>query len=112
MINVRTIQDIVTQCLDDSKEWFPDVAESLTHHCLALAGEVGELCNVVKKVERGSVDEVSARQMLRDETADVFIYLCNVAAVLGMDLEAEYDIKRSFNARRFGRDDAGIRQGV
>jgi NTP pyrophosphatase (non-canonical NTP hydrolase) len=108
MINVRTLQDIVDQCIDDSMEWFPEVAPNLMHHCLALAGEVGELCNVVKKVDRRSIDEESARQMLIDETVDVFIYLCNIAAVLRMDLEAEYDRKRTFNQRRFGREDAAV----
>lgn len=110
MINVRTIKDITDQCLSDSEEWFPSVATSLQHHCLALAGEVGELCNVVKKIERGSIDEESARQCLVDETADVFIYLCNIAAVLGIDLEVEYDRKRAYNARRFDRSDAGVLQ--
>jgi NTP pyrophosphatase (non-canonical NTP hydrolase) len=109
MIEVRMMQDIVDQCLEDSKEWFPTVAEDIKHHCLSLAGEVGELCNVLKKWDRGSTDDECARQMMVDETADVFIYLCNIAALLGMNLEAEYDRKRAFNARRFGRDDAGVR---
>jgi NTP pyrophosphatase (non-canonical NTP hydrolase) len=50
----------------------------------ALAGEVGELCNLLKKLRRG---EQVNRKDLADECADVFAYLDLVAAALDIDLE-------------------------
>lgn len=67
----------------------------------ALAGEVGELCNLIKKVRRHEthVDVIAGGHgsyntpeyaallpMIRDEIADVFLYLDLVADHFGMDL--------------------------
>lgn len=53
----------------------------------ALAGEVGELCNLVKKQYRdGTFLEVE----MAEELADVFIYVVLMARdILKIDLEAE-----------------------
>ena len=58
----------------------------------ALAGEVGELCNLVKKFERdgfpkydGGISEFYDK--LDGEIADIFIYLVLFARVVGTDLE-------------------------
>lgn len=97
-----TLEVLARECMEDSERWFPDVAHSLPHHVLSLAGEVGELANLVKKVERGSL-EVTAivRHELAMEATDVFIYLLNIAALLGIDLERSYKLKRTENERRF-----------
>lgn len=61
----------------------------------ALAGEVGELCNVIKKVRRhesgastgyNTPDMDALQDMIRDEIADVFLYLDLVAYYFGMSL--------------------------
>jgi NTP pyrophosphatase (non-canonical NTP hydrolase) len=73
---------------------------------LALAGEVGELANIVKKIERGSLDPRSAavrREMVMEAT-DVYIYLMNIFGVLGVDPEKSYQLKRMENEQRFGTD--------
>ena len=50
----------------------------------ALAGEVGELCNLIKKLERdGAYDE----QKFKYEIADIFIYTALVAQFFEIDLE-------------------------
>lgn len=95
--------EMQAECLDMSERWFPDVAHSLAHHCLALAGEVGELCNLVKKVERGSLpltEEVMVE--LAMETTDVLIYVLNIGAVLNVDLDTLYRLKQDYNEERFG----------
>lgn len=107
-MNIRTLPEIVEECLKDSREWFPSVADDIVHHALSMAGEVGEFCNVLKKQHRGSLDMRCASEMLTDELTDVFIYLCNIAALLGIDLEREYDRKRSYNCSRFGSVDADV----
>lgn len=62
----------------------------------ALTGEVGEACNVIKKLRRidigqpGVMDppEAELRSMLADELADVFLYLDLLAGYYGVDLPA------------------------
>jgi len=49
----------------------------------ALAGEVGELCNVVKKIRRG--DEIDVKDAGK-ELADIVIYADLLASRLGLDL--------------------------
>lgn len=68
---------------------------------MALAGEVGELCNLIKKARRG--DPVTQTE-LAGELADVQTYLDIVASELKINLgEAT---RRKFNevSRRFGSD--------
>lgn len=61
-------------------------AWSPTDYGCALAGEVGELCNYLKKVKRGSNIAISE---IAKECADVFIYLDLLCARLDIDLEEE-----------------------
>jgi NTP pyrophosphatase (non-canonical NTP hydrolase) len=96
------------QCREDSVRWFGDsgVAEgfpALMHHSLALAGEVGEFCNIVKKIDRGSLNlgDAIVRKDLAFELADVYIYTLNLAGLMGIDLEDLYKIKRAENDQRF-----------
>ena len=53
----------------------------------AVAGETGEMCNVIKKIGRGDFDKSPevAKQMLADEMADVVIYLDLIAKRQGID---------------------------
>lgn len=93
------------QCVKDSERWFGDqaAAGSLPHHTLALAGEVGELANIVKKIDRGSLDpkDPKVRNMLAMEMTDVYVYLLNIAGLVGVDLEDMYKVVRSNNEKRF-----------
>ena len=58
---------------------------SPTDWACALAGEVGELCNLIKKLRRG---ENIPLHELADEAADVQIYLDLLCTRLGIDLSA------------------------
>jgi NTP pyrophosphatase (non-canonical NTP hydrolase) len=70
--------------------------QPLTYWTTALAGEVGELCNMIKKlqrVERGGVDGGSSysakditREMLKEEIGGIAIYLDLMASLLDIDL--------------------------
>ena len=100
------IREIIMQCQEDSENMFPATAMDISYHTLSLAGEVGEFCNELKKVARGSQSMQEAYPRLSDELVDVFIYVCTIAAVLKIDLGVEYDIKRGFNLRRFVADAA------
>lgn len=56
---------------------------SPTDWACALAGETGELCNLVKKIRRG--DDIDLLDVA-DEAADVLIYLDLLCQRLGIDL--------------------------
>jgi NTP pyrophosphatase (non-canonical NTP hydrolase) len=78
-----------------SKRWHPSglVSWSLSDWFTALAGEVGELGNVVKKLNRArdglkgnKETREELRSMLVKEAADIFIYLELFAQVAEFDL--------------------------
>lgn len=96
---------IAHQCMQDSERWFGDsyTTRSLAFMALALAGEVGELCNEIKKIERGSqsIQDAAVRYRLMMETTDVFIYLANIAGLLNIDLSESYKHVRALNEKRF-----------
>jgi len=93
------------QCKEDSEKWFGDTEakSSLVHHTLALCGETGELANIVKKIDRKSLDinDPAVRVHLAEECADILTYLLNVTDMLGIDLERAYHIVRGKNDIRF-----------
>jgi NTP pyrophosphatase (non-canonical NTP hydrolase) len=96
------IVDIQQQCLDDSERWFPDVAHSLGYMTIAITGELGEFCNLFKKIERGSIELTEEVHVeLAFELCDVFIYLMNMAAIMNVDMEVMYQLKREYNEKRF-----------
>lgn len=71
-------------------EWCPDQKPDLSFRGNEMAGEVGEACNVIKKLERerhgwrGSRDTVDH---LGDELADVIHTAILCAITAGIDLE-------------------------
>ena len=71
----------------------------------ALAGEVGELCNLIKKIERhhvggpdhGHTSKIAdiTPEKLRDEIGGIQIYLDLLASLL--DVEIEEAVTETFN---------------
>jgi NTP pyrophosphatase (non-canonical NTP hydrolase) len=111
------LKEIAEQCLRDSDEWFPNRSRDPEHHIISVTGEWGEFCNVVKKLQRGSLTLEQALPMMREELIDTFIYMFNLAAVMGVDIEREYNDKREQNRVRFapgkaGAAEPGVRPGV
>ena len=71
---------------------------SLSFRGNELAGEVGEACNVIKKLERerlGIAGSRATRDQLADELADVLICADLIAMDLDIDLDAA--VVRKFN---------------
>jgi NTP pyrophosphatase (non-canonical NTP hydrolase) len=68
------------------KRWEPYSQEDQRFLALALAGEVGELCNVVKKQWRGDALP-NAPAMIEEELADIRIYLELLALAFDVDLD-------------------------
>lgn len=71
----------------------------------AAAGEMGEACNVIKKIERGDfpLDDIT-KEMLGKEVADVVTYLDLLAARAGIDLGKAVRDKFNEVSRRVGSE--------
>lgn len=95
---------IQQECFEDSTAWFGgELVDNLAHQILALCGEVGETANLLKKIQRGSIQfDEESRGDLIEEMTDVFIYVVNIFNCLRANVGDSYDIKRSINADRFG----------
>lgn len=75
----------------------------------ALAGEVGEAANVIKKLNRVRDGMPGNREtpqqlwsMLADELADIAIYLDLLAQACGLDLETLREAKFAATSRKIG----------
>lgn len=71
---------------------------SLSYLGNAMAGELGEACNIIKKLDRELIGLRGSRASMNDlaeELADVIIYMDLLAARCGIDLEQA--IKDKFN---------------
>jgi NTP pyrophosphatase (non-canonical NTP hydrolase) len=80
-------------------EWDPTDAITLEYRGNELAGEVGEACNVVKKLARERLGLRGSRadnQMLAEELADVIICVDLIAMMLDIDMESA--VAHKFNA--------------
>lgn len=70
----------------------------------ALAGEVGELCNMLKKYERQMPSDPSPDDLhaeIAKEIADVFIYLDLLASTFDLDLSRVISHKFNATSKKF-----------
>lgn len=87
-----------TANLARSKEWAGKVDLDLSFAGNELAGEVGEACNVIKKLERqrlGIKSSSASVEDLREELSDVLI--CVDLIAMRFDLDMEQAVKDKFN---------------
>lgn len=86
-------------------EWDTDNQIDLAYRGNELAGEVGEACNVIKKLERerrgirGSRDTL---EHLAEELADVVICIDLIAMQAGIDLDAAVALKFNATSEKVG----------
>lgn len=76
----------------------------------ATAGEVGELCNVIKKIHRGdfTLKEANEKELLADEAADVVIYLDLLCQKAGINLGNAIVNKFNKSSEKIGCPDITI----
>lgn len=102
----QPLNELAQECLQTSARYFPEVhttaRAAVVHFTLGLTGEAGEIANVVKKFNRGSLEWTQVTELLRHELADVLIYLLDLAAVLEIDLDRALSEKQAINEERFG----------
>ena len=121
--HLPTLAALGARMVADSKAWFPSVHQrgrkaTATHYALGLAGEVGEVLDVIKKADIcGWVSECELHaggkhdaDALASELADALTYLLALASRLGVDLDAAYAAKRQVNIERWG--DPSARDGA
>ena len=84
---------------------YPNRLANLEYPTLGLAGEAGEVANIVKKIQRdhGGVTTDEVRAKLKDELGDVLWYISACADELGLTLHeiAEFNVNKL--AKRHGR---------
>ena len=75
---------------------YPRRLENLEYPTLGLAGEAGEVANIVKKIQRDHCGVVTddVRDKLKDELGDVLWYISACADELGLTLSeiAEFNV--------------------
>jgi NTP pyrophosphatase (non-canonical NTP hydrolase) len=84
---------------------YPRRFDNLEYPTLGLAGEAGEVANIVKKIQRDDAGVITdtVRAKLKDELGDVLWYISACADELGLTLReiAEYNVDKL--AKRHGR---------
>ena len=96
--------------LDRANRWHSEVPWSLSDWMTALAGEVGEAANVIKKLNRHrdgmATDRDPAPAVLHmelaEELADVLAYLMPLASAAGVDLATAFVRKFNIVSERQG----------
>lgn len=94
-----TLAELRAANIARQEEWCPDQKPDLSFRGNELAGEAGEACNVIKKLERerhGWAGSRATVEDLADELADVVICADLAAIAGGVDLQAA--VLRKFNA--------------
>lgn len=112
------LKDLIARQLEQDEahgfKWrFDNEAErysQITKDLVGLMGEIGELANLVKKInikierqEGYELDVSAAQKETHEELADSFIYLIRLAVMLNADLETEVINKIKYNKRRYAK---------
>ena len=68
--------------------------------CLLMGEEMGELFKAIRKADGLSMDPDSRVGEIKDELADIFIYVCAIANRFDIDLEQAFLEKENKNKKR------------
>jgi NTP pyrophosphatase (non-canonical NTP hydrolase) len=108
-----TLVDVAA--LETALQKFADARDWQKYHspknlAMALTGEVGELVELFQwSTEAQSwslAHEPATAQAVRDELADVLLYLVRLSSVLGVDLNAAVVEKLAKNGRKYPEGDS------
>ena len=102
LLDVRPLQQALVR-FAQARDW--EKHHSPKNLAMALTGEVGELVELFQwcseEASRHVARAPETAEAVRDELADVFIYLVRLADVLGVDLDAAVRNKLVRNAVRY-----------
>jgi NTP pyrophosphatase (non-canonical NTP hydrolase) len=99
------LDDLRNANLTRQREWDPADTITLAYRGNELAGEVGEACNIIKKLERARLGIRGSRattEMLAEELADVVICLDLIAMQARIDLGAAVREKFNGTSEKYG----------
>jgi dCTP diphosphatase len=107
LVDVARLQEAIALFARE-RDW--DQFHSPKNLAMALTGEVGELVELFQWLSEGAShrvahDPATARRV-RDEIADVLVYLVRLAAVLDVDLDEAVRSKIAANALKYPADRA------
>ncbi|MGC5703785.1 nucleotide pyrophosphohydrolase [Pseudomonas sp. NFXW11] len=92
----------------DDRDW--QQFHSPKNLLLALTGETGELCEIFQWMSEADAKEAAKRpetaQAVKDELADVLMYLVRLSTVLGVDLNEAVTNKLAMNGQKYPVDKA------
>lgn len=100
-----TLSDLHAANIARQAEWCPDQVPDLSFRGNELAGETGEACNVIKKLERerqGWAGSRASKDQLAEELADVVICADLCAVTAGIDLDAAVIAKFNATSEKVG----------
>jgi NTP pyrophosphatase (non-canonical NTP hydrolase) len=100
------LQDLALRLREFAAERDWDRFHSPKNLAMALTGEAGELAaefQWLSEAESQALDEAQ-RERVRQEAADVFLYLVRLADKLGIDLMEAAHSKMELNARNYPAD--------
>jgi len=107
LVDVTGLQAAIGQFARE-RDWEP--FHSPKNLTMALTGEVGELVELFQwlseEASREVAREPATARRVRDEIADVLVYLVRLAAVLEVDLDEAVRSKLAANARKYPIDRA------
>ncbi|MBI1261281.1 MAG: nucleotide pyrophosphohydrolase [Rhizobiales bacterium] len=87
------------------KEWDKGAKIDLSYRGNEMAGETGEACNIIKKLERERLGIVGSRatlEQLAEELADVIICVDLIAMSVGINMEAAVRSKFNVTSEKVG----------
>ena len=107
LIDVESLAASLHRFADD-RDW--QQFHSPKNLLLALTGEVGELCEIFQWMSEadstGAAKRPETAQAVKDEQADVLMYLVRLASVLGVDLNEAVTSKLALNGQKYPVDKA------
>lgn len=98
MTNDITVKQIIE---DVSSLWFGGKEQGYIGLC--LAGEVGELCNFLKKESRSPEFREDKSKEIAMEIPDIMFYLAQLIKARGLDFDAIWHAKMNHNERKYKR---------
>lgn len=104
-VPLMTLPQIEKDVIDNSQKWFPEAFKNgvdITLATLGIAGEAGEVADVLKKRLRGSLGDKEFRDRIVEETIDLLHYMCMIWVAFQVDVSEVYRWKSEINEKRFG----------
>lgn len=107
LLDISRLADALQRFADD-RDW--QQFHSPKNLLLALTGETGELCEIFQWMSEADAKDAAKHpetaQAVKDELADVLMYLVRLSSVLGVDLNDAVTGKLALNGQKYPVDKA------